>query len=320
MKRIGLLAPDSTIPNLAIMRLSAYHKATGDEVIFPWHGQAVDRLLVSLVFTRNRREAEHLPRYAETGGTGWDYTVKLPPDVEATQPDYDLYGIDYGIGFLWRGCVNKCPFCVVPRKEGSMHQVATIPDLLNPQSNRLVLLDNNLTAAPNVLDLLGELAERKVCVNVNQGMDIRRMTPEIAAALANVNFNNHTFTYKQIHFAWDSMGLEQAVRNGVQMLTDAGIKPYKLMFYMLCGFNTTFDQDMYRFEVLRELGCDPYVMVYQDLEGRPMEQDPRLRHFERWVNARIYKSATGRWEEYSRAQGAIAQATGQQASLFKEVS
>jgi hypothetical protein len=151
-------------------------------------------------------------------------------------------------------------------------------------------------------------------------MDIRRITPEFSAALAKVNFSNHTFTYKQIHFAWDSMGLEKAVRDGVQMLADAGIKPYRLMFYMLCGFNTTFNEDMHRFEVLRELGCDPYVMIYEDLDGGGFPQDPRLRHFERWVNARIYKSATGRWEEYTRAQEAIARATGEQASLFREVS
>jgi hypothetical protein len=316
--RIGLLAPDSKIPNLAIMKLSAWHKAQGETIIFPWHGQAVDRLLVSLVFTRNRKEAEHLPKYAEIGGTGWDYTVKLPDEVEAMTPDYDLYSIDYGIGFLWRGCVNKCSFCVVPKKEGDMNQVARIGDLLNPKSSRLVLLDNNLTAAPNVVDMLTEMAERKLQVNITQGMDIRRMTPEIARALAKVNFSNHTWTSKQVHFAFDNPGTEPAVRRGVATLKEAGIKPYRLMFYMLCGFNTTWEEDMHRFKTLRELGCDPYVMSYQNLDGKPVEQDPRLRHFERWVNARIYKAC--RWEDYKPAQEAIAKANGDQTSLFKEVS
>jgi hypothetical protein len=316
--RIGLMAPDSTIPNLAIMKLSAWHKAQGDTIIFPWRGQRVDRLLASVVFTRNRKEAEHLPTYAEIGGTGWDYTTTLPDEIEALKPDYDLYGIDYGMGFLWRGCVNKCLFCVVWRKEPEFKQAASIDALLNPRSNRLVLLDNNLTAAPNVVDLLAEMAERRLRVNFSQGLDIRRMTPEIAAALAKVNFSNHTFTSKQVHFAWDSVGLEQAVKRGVAILKEAGIKPYRLMFYMLCGFGTTWEEDWHRFEVLRELGCDPYVMTYQDLEGKAVEQDPRLRHFERWVNARIYKAC--HWEDYKPAQEAIAKASGQQTSLFKEAS
>lgn len=311
--RIGLLAPDSTMPNLAIMRLAAWHKAHGHEVVFPWRGQPVDRLQVSLVFTRNRGEAECLPPYTEIGGTGWDYRIELPAEVEVMKPDFGLYGIDYGIGFLYRGCVRRCPFCVVWRKELEFHQVAAIGDLLNPLSNRLVLLDNNLLAAPNALDILAELADRWIDVNFSQGLDIRLVTPEIAAALAWVRFRNRMFTRKGIHFAWDAMALEPAVRRGVATLREAGIHPSRLMFYMLCGFDTSFEEDMHRFQVLRELGCDPYVMVYEDLEGRVVPQDPRLKHFERWVNARIYKAC--RWEEYKPAQEAIFRAEGQQPTL-----
>ncbi len=311
--RVGLLAPDSTIPNLAAMKLSAWHKANGNRVLFPWRGQRVDRLQVSVVFTRNRREAEHLPSYAEVGGTGWDYIITLPPEVEAMKPDYDLYGIDYGMGFLYRGCIRRCPFCVVHRKEGGLKRVAQIADLLNPRSNKVIILDANLLAEPDHLDALAELADRRLQVNFSQGLDIRLVTPENAAALAKVDFSNHHFASKQVHFAWDSMALEGAVRRGVEVLRDAGIKPYRLMFYMLCGFDTTFEEDMHRFKTLRELGCDPYVMTYEDLDGKPVEQDPRLRHFERWVNARIYKAC--RWEDYVPAQEAIAQATGLQQAL-----
>jgi hypothetical protein len=299
--RIGLGAIDSKMPNLVTMRLAAWHKQQGDTCEL-WRGQQVDKLYASVIFTRTREQAKHLPKNAILGGTGVDYKISLPPEVEQMKPDYDLYGIDYGLGFLWRGCVNRCPFCVVWRKEPVFEQVAQIVDLLNPKSNRLVLLDNNLTAAPNVVDILHELAERKIQVNFNQGWDIRRITPEIAAALVKVDFCNHTFKTNQIHFAWDSMGVEPWIRKGIATLSEAGIKPYRVMVYMLSGFDTSFDQDMYRFEELWALGVDPYVMVFQDVDGKIVEQDPRLRHFARWVNKRIYKAC--RWEDYGPAKEA----------------
>jgi hypothetical protein len=288
--RIGLIDVDSKIPNLALMKLSAYHKRMGDEIVFPYKGGRVDRLYASVVFERSRPQAELLARIypsVEIGGTGWDVTKTLPPEIESGPADYGLYGIDYGLGFVWRGCVNRCKFCFVPRKEGAMHQVAGVADLINPKSNRITFLDNNFTAAPNALDIMAEIVDRKLSVDWCQGLDIRRMTPEFAAALAKVDICT---TSHRIHFAFDDVGLEWAVRSGVAMLEDAGIKPYRLIFYVLVGYNSTFAQDMYRFRVLRELGCDPFVMVYNK------KGDRRLRHFARWVNKRIYKACA--WDDY----------------------
>lgn len=287
--KVRLHDVDSTIPNLALMHLSAFWKAQGADVGF-WRGEPADRLYVSTVFTKNRAKVETLHRMhpeATIGGTGWDLTATLPDEIEHTKPDYDLYGIDYGLGFLWRGCVNKCGFCFVPRKEGAMRQVATIDDLLNPKSNRITFLDNNFLAAPNALEIMAEIAERGLEVDWCQGLDIRRVTPEVAAALARIRFCTSS---QRLHFAFDSMQEEPDVRRGVALLSEAGIKPYRLIFYVLVGFNTTFEQDMHRFKVLRELGCDPYVMLYND------EGDRRLHHFDRWVNARIYKVCD--WDDY----------------------
>lgn len=290
--KIRLHDADSKIPNLALMRLSAFWKGQGADVDF-WRGEPADRVYVSTVFTRTQPDIEALRAlHPEViiGGTGWDVAAALPDEVEASRPDYSLYGIDYGLGFLWRGCANKCAFCYVPRKEGAMRQVATLADLINPKSNRLILLDNNLTAAPNVVEILAEIADRHLTVNFNQGLDIRRVTPEIAAALARVRFSNHTFKRDSLHFAFDQPALEADIRRGVRILAEAGIKPYRLTVYMLCGYNTTFEQDMHRFNVLRELGCDPYVMIYND------RGDHQLRHFDRWVNGRVYKADS--WDHY----------------------
>ena len=139
------------------------------------------------------------------GGTGWDLTTTLPPEVEACRPDYDLYSVqdiynrikggirrkettikkaktivDAGIGFLSRGCQRSCPFCIVHKKEGSLHQVATIDEILNPRSIVLILMDNNLLANPNCMDTLREIRERNLVVDISQGIDCRLVNEEIA--------------------------------------------------------------------------------------------------------------------------------------------
>ncbi|MDA8147049.1 MAG: DNA cytosine methyltransferase [Thermaerobacter sp.] len=102
--KIALVDVDSRLPNLALMRLSAWHKAQGDEVLFPWRGQAVDKLCASVVFTWHSRQVD-LPWWSkraaevQVGGSGWSLEAALPPEVEAVRPDYSLYGIDYGIGY-----------------------------------------------------------------------------------------------------------------------------------------------------------------------------------------------------------------------------
>lgn len=291
--RIGLIDIDSKIPNLALMKLSTYHKARGAEIIFPYDGSRVDRLFASVIFTKSRRRAELLQEawpQVEIGGTGWDLTTALPPEVESCRPDYDLCGIDYGIGFTSRGCIRRCAFCVVPEKEGHVRPVSTIAELVNPRSNFLVLLDGNFLAQPEWEARMREIHDLGLTVNFTQGLDIRLVNDDNAGWLARTKTASLTRNSSgRLHFAWDNPTIEKAVREGISTLGRAGIKPWRLTFYMLCGFDTTFAQDMYRFNVLRGLGCDPYVMVYGF-------GTPELLRFERWVNARIYKQCS--WEEY----------------------
>ena len=163
--------------------------------------------------------------------------------------------------------------------------MAEIADLLNPKSNVLVLHDNNLTADPDCIDKLHEIRDRKLIVDINQGCDVRLMTDEVAFALSEVRH------LRSLHYAWDLMGFEKQVLDGIKTLSRY-IKPYKHMCFMLVGFNTTYEQDMYRMRKLVELGVDPFVMVYNENE----RGDVRLQHFARWVNSRIYKKCS--FEEY----------------------
>lgn len=277
---IGLWHVDGKYPNLALMKLSAKLKAQDCETYLQWtpdHTTAYG----SVVFTENRPRVEFwLRAYPDikVGGSGWDLEMELLPEIETLQPDYDLYGINYGMGFLSRGCIHSCPFCIVREKEGWLRQVAQIADLLNRLSDFLVLLDNNLLALPNALDILAEMAERALCVNFNQGLDIRLVTPEIARALAQIRYMDFSRHNRTLHFAFDDTKLEGKVRQGIRILLDASILPEHLCFYVLAGFGDQMPEDvLYRCDILREYGIRPYVMRYRKTH--------KLNAIARWANA-----------------------------------
>jgi len=307
---IGLIDVDGKIPNLALMKISTYHKSVGDNVEFVEPNRKYDKIYASAIFTKSRARCETLQAQYENieiGGTGWDLIKRLPTEIETCCADYDLYTadmiapkiggimtkesrsrkaqeiVDAGMGFTSRGCVRSCGFCFVPKKEGALKQDQEIHDIINPRSNVIILHDNNLTADPHCIDKLHEIRDRRLVVDINQGCDVRLMTPEIAQALSEVKH------LRSLHYAWDLMEFEDKVLSGIELLKQF-IRPYRQMCFMLVGFNTTFEQDMYRFRKLVEFGIDPYVMRYNQLP------DERLKHFARWVNGRIYKVCS--FEEY----------------------
>lgn len=319
---IGLIDVDSKLPNLALMKISSYFKSMGEQVEFVKRGlplENYERIYASSIFTRSRATCEQLmEKYGDRlviGGTGWSLTKELPPEIDGMMPDYDLYTTDMiyerikfgvgkreskikkaetiinaGLGFSSRGCCRNCTFCVVPRKEGKLHQVAEIKDLISPKSNVLILNDNNLTADPNGIEKLHEIRDRKLTVDINQGVDVRLMTDELSQALSEVKH------LRSLHYSWDLMQYEDSVIRGIQALKQY-VPAWRHMCFMLVGFNTTFEEDMYRFRRLRELKVDAFVMIYNQ------KPDVRLKHFARWVNGRFYKvSSFERYEPWLRVQ------------------
>lgn len=312
--RIGLFDLDRTgFPNVALMKLSAWHKAQGDTVLPLNSGQPADRRYGSCVFTWNRRKAAALTAQgAIVGGTGVSLRDELAPAVEAMRPDYSLYGIDYGVGYLQRGCIRTCAFCVVPEKEGKPRAVASIDDLLNQTTNRrpfVVLLDNEFFW--NVKWAIGKLEEftsRAIDFCPSQGLDIRCVTPALAAVLATSPFWNVVRSRRQITFAFDDIATAPRYRRGVEDLLRAGVKAWQLQSFVLVGFNSTIGQDLERIAIIRSYGIDPFVMVYRDYHTGKMARDPRLRNLARWVNRRLYKTCTFAeyWPEARRdRQGVI---------------
>lgn len=294
----------STLPNVALMRLSAWHKAQGDEILLnttPLDGP--DRVYISTLFTWQRRQVEELAAqfrpYADVviGGPGvLPSLTHLPSEVDLMPNDYELFGIDFGIGYSSRGCIRHCKFCPVPKIEGGMREASAIGDLINPRSNRLLLLDNNFFASdwrPKVV----EIRRRGLHVCWPQGLDIRLLDREQAAVLAELHAGrqlwNQRFTRRGgLHFAWDNPATAAStaeVRSGVKALFDVGFSPNDLTFYVLIGYGSTIDEEVSRLDQLHELGIQPKVMVYRD-EGEKDHRDPVRMNIQHWNDGHAWRT------------------------------
>ena len=276
--RIGLIDVDShNFPNLCLMKLSAYHKAQGHQVCF-WNPLFYfDVVYKSRVFTDTYSKDSITVRNAGQvikGGTGYGPGPDLPDEIEHSYPDYSLYPqySETAYGFLSRGCPRGCGFCIVGGKEGrKSRKVADLSEFWRGQ-REIKLMDANLLACPDHEKLLLQLAKSRALVDFSQGLDIRLITRDNVALLNQVRT-------KAVHFAWDNPD-EDLTRYFRQFLEWTSIRNPRLRrVYLLTNYGSTHEQDLYRVETLRQMGFDPYVMIYE----RPTAP-PITRHLQRWVN------------------------------------
>ena len=258
-KRVLLIDYDSKIPNLALMKLSAYHKAKGDEVGF--NVTDPDIVYVSVIFSKNKQQAMGLKyMFPESevifGGSAINYDW-LPQEIEFMKPDYDLYPSEYSQGFTTRGCIRSCPFCIVPKKEGYLKRWQHPKEFHDSRFDTIMIMDNNWLADKEwFLKTTDWIVSEDLWV-IEHGMDIRLLDDEIAQRLAEMKFK------KPIKFAFDWMWVEPFVRRGIEILKRAGINVRSnVMFYVLVGYNTTPEEDKYRCRLLKELGTNAFVMPY----------------------------------------------------------
>lgn len=283
--KIGLIDVDShNFPNLALMKISAWHKAAGDDVEWWWGFGEYDRVYMSKVFDGTYTPDTPEPLNAKEifkGGTGYSLDNKLPDEIEHMYPDYTLYPsltADKAYGYLTRGCPRGCHFCIVSDKEGRCSKkVSDLSEWWRGQKN-IVLLDPNILACKDHMELLGQLEQSGAFVDFTQGIDCRLLTPENIRAINRVRI-------KEIHFAWDYMKETAAVLRGLELYgAMAARKPHGQFgtVYVLTNFDTTMDENLYRIYTLRDMGYDPYVMVY-DKAKAPQE----IRYLQRWCNNRL---------------------------------
>ena len=309
MKRIGLIDVDShNFPNIALMKISAYHKAQGDDVSWYDHifGGHYDRVYMSKVFSFSEDYCFYINAdEVVKGGSGYaistrgrrehyDCSLDTPLDerVEHSYPDYSLYPEmtrDTAYGFLTRGCPRGCDFCIVGKKEGRIsRKVADLSEFWRGQKN-IVLCDPNILACPEWKDLLMQLIDSGAYVDFNQGLDIRMMTEEKALMLDRIRI-------KEIHFAWDRYEDKDKVLPKLKLYAEVSKhtpNTHNAIVYTLVNFSTTLEQDLDRIYTLRELGYWPYVMVY-DKE----HCNYQYKRLARWVNNRFIFAKCKRFEDY----------------------
>jgi hypothetical protein len=283
--RVKLIDIDSKIPNLALMKISAWHKARGDDVGF--NTPKPDKVYISCIYSKNKNLAHEVASgllqksaVVDMGGSGVDLQKTLPGGVELLKPDYDLYPSTYSQGYTSRGCIRKCGFCVVPQKEGTIKTVQQPWEFHDDQFKSCMLMDNNLFATPHEWQckVFGWFYYHGIKM-MDHGFDIRLLNEERAGWLKDIKHQG------PIHFAWDNMSDEPAVVSGIELLKDTGFNlKHKITIYVLVGFNTTFEEDVYRCTRLRALGVQTYVMRYTD-EQRLTTKNLQLNGLARWANS-----------------------------------
>lgn len=306
--KIGLIDVDGhNYPNLALMKISAYHKAQGNNV--EWYNpfNHYDVVYQSKVFSFTPDynyviNADKIIRggtgYAIHGAGGEHYCQAedkpLPDEIEHIYPDYSLYGVtDTAYGFLTRGCPRGCDFCIVGKKEGlCSRKVADLSEFWDGQKN-IVLCDPNILACREWPNLLGQLIESKALVDFNQGLDARVLTPQKCEALNRIRI-------REIHFAWDRYEDKQRVLPKLKMFAEIckqKVHSHNAICYVLVNHSSTIEQDLERIYTLREMGYWAYVMVYDKVNAPHIYTD-----LQRWCNNRFVFARCPRFEEYNREQ------------------
>lgn len=310
---IGLIDVDGhNFPNLALMRISAYHKSIGDTVEWyqppmfqPWY----DKVYMSKIFSDAYSPDVPEPINAaviEKGGTGYCISLgadgkehfdqsknkSLPPEVERMFPDYSIYPeYPFAVSMTSRGCPRGCSFCHVAAKEGKCAvKVANVSDFWTPDTGKkeIKVLDPNITVCKDKRDLMRQYRETGCWIDFTQGIDIRLVNEADVADLNGMKI-------KRLHFAWDNPKdkLEEKFRMFAELWR---VKDHtRKTVYVLTNFDSTMDENLYRVYKLREMGYDPYVMIYNKPDA-PKE----IRDLQRWVNNKIIFGKCKRFEDYKK--------------------
>jgi hypothetical protein len=300
--KIGLVAADGhNFPNLALMKIAAFHKRRGDTVEWVNYLERYDKVYISKIFTFTPDVKTVIQAgEVERGGTGYDVSKKLPAEVDGTPPDYSIYPVcrwydgQTAYGFLTRGCTRRCPWCVVPQKEGDIAPYMDIEAVLQGRS-AAVLMDNNILAAGEYgMGQLEKIAKAGCRVDFNQGLDARLIAsnPATAALLAGIKW------IRFVRMACDSQPMVKAVGEAAASLLSAGLKAHRLFAYVLL---TDLQGSYERINFLKKLRITPFAQPYRDFTGSravpPWQADMAC-----WCNQTVTLKACD-FKDYSPRRG-----------------
>lgn len=283
---------NKTFPNYALMKISAWHKAQGDEVEW-WNPlYKYDRVYSSKIFDFTP-ENEYLPDDAIKGGTGYRYIPKnkeLPPEIDEMYPDYSIYPeCDYAIGYITRGCVNNCRWCCVPEKEGKIRPYRDWKEIVRQDTDKLVLMDNNILSCEYGIQQLESLIGSGYKIDLNQGMDARLVNERIAEILAQLKW------IRNIRFSCDTKAQIEPIRNTVELLGKYGVKPYRVFVYLLV--TADIEDAAERVEALKKhKGLRIYAQAERNEQMGIRPNNLQLEFAQRYIYGRSYEKET--WQEY----------------------
>lgn len=309
-------------PNIACGKIYGYHKMQGHEIFYPYNLQKVNKLYVSVIFSWTRNLIKKLmpiwEQFADEiilGGSGVDEypnnITQLPKKIEDVDPrwTYEMYNIDYGIGFTVRGCHVGCGFCMVWRKEGlKEYRVSPIEKLINPKSNHIVLLNNNSFADVGFFEDVDEIIQRKLTVNWNQANDITILTNKHVEALQKVEYRNFAKTKKTLYFAFDQMKKTKIIDKDEKNITYTSLNeiPSDMVDIKEIDNNkikVTFDMLKlvpYKLQMLKDYGISKDKVTFYTLIGydTTMEQDLErfwsLQKFGSDIYAMMFRDLSGK--------------------------
>jgi len=277
---IGLYNLEPQIVNTALMQVSKYHKDKGDQVELYSPLKKYDKVYAFSIFKFT--DKGYVKKDMICGGSGFDIKTKLPKEIEDCDYDWSLYPkCDFSIIWFSRGCIRNCPFCLVKDKEGFIHSVK--PKNLNPNGKYIKVTDNNFFANPKWKEAIKQLKKWDQLIEFQCGIDLRLLTKDHCKVLQKLKIK------KMLHTAWDNP--KENLINKFKLLIKY-IKPYRIMSYVLIGYWSTPEQDLFRVMELKKLGVKPFVMPYN-------KKDKYQKAFARYVNRKEIFMSTS-WEDYKR--------------------
>ena len=280
--KIGIYNLEPKYVNIALEKIKMFHVKRGDQVedYFALNHESYNKIYCSSIFGFSKKQ--YVTDDMICGGTGFidKFSIKLPRKFDKMKPKINM-------GFTSRGCNRKCSFCVVPKKEGKFKIVGDIYDFWNRHTQIINILDNNiLFNKKHFIKICEQIKKENIKVSFSQGLDIRLIDDDFLEWLVKIKH------HKKIKFAWDNMKDEKMILSKLDKVLTY-INKHKIMVYVLCGFNTTFEQDMYRLKTLREYSVDAFIMRYH-------KKSKLLNEFSRWNNIYLFRNTT--FENYLKAR------------------